>query len=62
MSRPFFHLHAGDELIATALGAEQRGLAFSDVKPILAESIDNVRFVRNENRVVPSIGAVASSL
>src|SRR5512144_2267478 len=49
--RPFFHLHAGDELVATALGAEEGGLAFFDVKPILAESIDDVRLVRNENRV-----------
>src|SRR5262249_59149636 len=48
---PFFHLHASDELVGTALGAEEGGLALFDVKPILAESIDNVRLVRNQNRV-----------
>jgi hypothetical protein len=48
---PFFHLHASDELVGTALGAEEGGLAFFNVKPILAESIDDVRFMCNENRV-----------
>ena len=48
---PFFHLHASDELVGTALGAEEGGLAIFNVKPILAESIDDVRFMCNENRV-----------
>jgi hypothetical protein len=49
--RPFFHLHSGDELVGTALGAEKGGFALFDVKPILAESIDDIRLVRNKNRV-----------
>ena len=49
--RPLFHLHAGDELVATVIGPEDRGLALFDVEPVLAERIDDVRLVRNENRV-----------
>src|ERR1700755_1807930 len=50
-ARPFFHLHASDELVATVLGTEERGLALFDVEPILAERIDDVRLMSNENRV-----------
>src|SRR5215470_3378491 len=49
--RPFLHLHSGDELVGTVLGAEQRGLAFFGVKPLLAKRVDNVWLMRNENRV-----------
>src|SRR5262245_17101369 len=49
--RPFLHLHSGDDLVGTVLGAEQRGLALFDIEPLLAERIDNVRLMRNENRV-----------
>src|SRR6516164_562220 len=49
--RPVFHLHSRDEPVATVLGAEDRGFALFDLEPILAERIDDVRLVRNENRV-----------
>src|SRR5215467_16357516 len=49
--RPFLHLHSGDELVATVLGTEERGLSLFDVEPVLAERIDDVRLVRNEDRV-----------
>ena len=50
-ARPFFHLHAGNEFVATVLGPKDRGLALFDVEPVLAERINDVRLVRNENRV-----------
>src|SRR5689334_1707748 len=50
-TRPFLHLHSGDELVGTLLGAEQRGLALFDIEPLLPERVDNVWLMRNENRV-----------
>src|SRR5215475_9049956 len=49
--RPLFHLHASDELVAAVLGAEKRGFPLFDIEPVLAECIDDVRLVRNENGV-----------
>src|SRR5262249_47185854 len=49
--RPVFHLHAGYELVAAVLRAEHAGLAFFDVEPVLAERIDDVRLVRDHDRV-----------
>src|SRR5262245_38080106 len=48
---PVFHLHSGYELVATVLGAEDGGLALFDVEPVLAERIDDVRLVRDHDRV-----------
>src|SRR6516162_9264806 len=48
---PFVHLHPGQELVAAVLRAEDRSLAFFHVEPILAERIDDVRLVRDENGV-----------
>src|SRR5689334_18094784 len=50
-ARPFFHLHSGYELVAAVVRAEDGGLALFDVEPVLAERIDDVRLVRDENRV-----------
>src|SRR5262245_34210561 len=50
-TRPFLHLYSGDELVGTVLGAEQRGLALLDIEPLLAERVDNVWLMRNEDRV-----------
>src|SRR5437868_574854 len=50
-TRPFFHLQSGNKLVTAILGAEQRCLALFDVKPVLAERVDDVRLVRDENGV-----------
>src|SRR6476469_2522498 len=49
--RPFIHLHPRHEFIAPVSGAEERGLAFPDIEPILAERIDDIRLVRDQDRV-----------
>src|ERR1700736_563410 len=48
---PFVHLHPRKELVAAVLRAEDRGLTLFNVEPILAERVDDVRFVRDENGV-----------
>jgi hypothetical protein len=48
---PFVHLHARNELVRAVLRAEDRGLAFLHVEPILSEPIDDVWLVRDENGV-----------
>lgn len=45
--RPIFHLYAGDELVTAVLWPEDRSFALSDVEPILAERVDDIRLVRN---------------
>ena len=47
-----FRLYASTcRLSSVVLGAEDRGFTLFDIEPILAERIDDVRIVRNENRV-----------
>jgi hypothetical protein len=50
-TRPFIHLHAGDELVAAVLGTEDRRLALLDVEPVLAQGIDDVGLVRDVIRL-----------
>src|ERR1700722_8903835 len=50
-ARPLVHLDAGNELVATIGGTEDRGLAFLDVEPILAERCDDVRLMGDEDRI-----------
>ena len=59
---PFFHLHPGDELVAAVLRAEDRGLAFLHVEPVLAERIDDVGLVRDQNGVGPGLRRGAEQL
>ena len=44
-------MQAGDQDVLAVLGTEERSLALFYVEPILAERIDDVRLVRNENRI-----------
>ena len=50
-TRPFVHLHAGDQLVAAIRRAEDRSLTLLHVEPVLAERLDNVRLVRDEYRI-----------
>src|SRR6266702_2227402 len=52
---PFVHLHTGDKLVAAIRRAEDRGLALFHVEPVLAERRDDVRLMRDENRVGVSL-------
>jgi hypothetical protein len=44
---PLFHLYAGDELVTAVLRPKDRSFALSDVEPLLAERVDDIRLVRN---------------
>src|SRR5262252_8862765 len=50
-ARPIGHLHAGDQHVFPVLGTEDRGLAFLHLKPVLAERVDDVRLMADEDRV-----------
>src|SRR6185295_10423039 len=50
--RPILHLQAGDQPVGPTLGPEDRRLAFLDIEPILAERIDDVGLVGDEDVVL----------
>src|SRR4051794_5405755 len=50
-ARPFIHLYARDHCIRTAVRLKDRRLAFLDVKPIPAKSIDDVGLVRDDHHI-----------
>ena len=49
--RPVLHLHARHEPILAVLGLENRGFAFLHIEPVLAQGIDDVGLVRDEEGV-----------
>src|SRR5262249_32301915 len=54
-SRPISHLYPSDECVAAILAAEDRSFPFLHVEPILAESINDVWLVGDQNSVRPGI-------
>src|ERR1700759_914296 len=48
---PFIHLHPCDQMIAAVLGTEDRGFAFFHLEPVLAERIQDVRLVGDDDGV-----------
>src|SRR5499433_4578513 len=53
---PFVHLHADNERVTSVLRAEDRSLALLHVEPVLAERVDDVRLVRDEDGIGAGIG------
>src|SRR5262249_37160702 len=49
--RPVLHLHARHEPILAVLGLENRCFAFLHIEPVLAQGIDDVGLVRDEEGV-----------
>jgi hypothetical protein len=50
-ARPRVHLYACDERVAAILGTEDRCLTLSHIEPVLAETIDDVWLMGDENGV-----------
>jgi hypothetical protein len=50
-ARPRVHLYACNERVAAILGTEDRCLTLSHIEPVLAQTIDDVRLMGDENGV-----------
>src|SRR5215813_11580422 len=59
---PFVHLHADNERVTSVLRAEDRSLALLHVEPVLAERVDDVRLVRDEDGIAARLRRGAEHL
>jgi hypothetical protein len=48
-ARPGGHLNAGDQKVLAVLGTEDRRVTLLHLEPSLAERVDDVRLIRNQN-------------
>src|SRR5262245_22757994 len=48
---PLVGLHAHDQFISAAAGLEHRGLAFAHVEPVLAEGVENIGLVGDDDDI-----------
>src|SRR5215471_3717998 len=60
--RPVLHLHALHEPILAVLGLENRCFAFLHIEPVLAQGIDDVGLVRDEEGVFAPFGPLRQHL
>src|ERR1700730_5220596 len=59
---PVLHLHASHKPILAVLGLENRCFAFLHIEPVLAQGIDDVGFVRDEESVFALFGHLRQHL